>query len=105
MLRKAVLFAFAFWLPLPFSVLTAKGGDENETEIVVQMEIFDVSDSYFERLGMDLETLLPKPTDRFGDEATGIEVPGVPLPNPDALHRVETHPRGGATRTCDPHAA
>jgi hypothetical protein len=89
MLRKAVLFALAFWLPVHVDTITANGGDENETVIVAQMEIFDVSDAYFERLGMDLETLLPIPIGRSANEGTGLKVRDVPLPNPDALHGVE----------------
>lgn len=89
MLRILVLFAVAVWLPLHICAFTAKGDSDNEAEIVVQMEIFDVSDLYFERLEMDLEALLPKPTNRFVDEAPGIGAHDIDLSNPVALNGVE----------------
>lgn len=44
------------------STVKANPSDGTDTQITAQMVIVDVSDSFFEQLGVDFETILPKPS-------------------------------------------
>ncbi len=82
------------------SAASSQACDPLETQIVAQMLIVDVPDTFFEQLGIDFEAVLPKsPCDSFerigvdfdfdSPKPLGIEVRAIPQPNPTATPRFE----------------
>jgi hypothetical protein len=82
------------------SAVTTQASDQTDTQILAQMLIVDVPDTFFEQLGIDFEAVLPKfqrdPFERIGvdfdfdsPKPLGIEVRAIPQPNPSESPRFE----------------